>query len=328
VMGAIPLPGEGRWRLVNVNPKDDKLEGTHLVDHFRELLHANGKPRATLTDATWASSFHVQRRITDRFRVGRCFVAGDAAHIHSPAGGQGLNTGIQDAANLAWKLGLVVAGAAPETILDSYEAERRPVARGVLRGTDLLTRAIALRHPVAVSIRNAVVSFLAHFDFVQRRIAHTMSELDINYRRSPLVADDHGSGPRPGDRAPDVPCGAPDGRVQRLFEVLRDTRHTLLLFVDNSMPTETSGAIQAVGDLLSERYRRWINAHLVQRADVPLPNIRWNGARLLDRSGHLYRRFGASSSCLYLIRPDGYVGYRSQPPDAKKLAAYLGRVFV
>ena len=92
-----------------------------MVDRFQRLLRDQGlRPSAEVSDPGWTSAFRIHRRVVDRFRDGRCFVAGDAAHIHSPAGGQGMNTGIQDAYNLAWKLGLVVRGASPEALLDSY----------------------------------------------------------------------------------------------------------------------------------------------------------------------------------------------------------------
>ena len=125
-----------------------------------------------------------------------------------------MNTGIQEACNLAWKLGLIHAGVAhdPEGLLDSYEAERRPIALDVLRGTDLVTRAVTLRNPLLESLRNGLASLLTEFDFVRQRISVGVSELGIDYRKSPIVAEDRPGpmglcpfpGPRAGDRVPDV----------------------------------------------------------------------------------------------------------------------------
>jgi hypothetical protein len=236
-----------------------------------------------------------------------------------------MNTGIQDAHNLAWKLALVAQGTAPESLLDSYDAERLPVAKGILRGTDLLTRVVTLRNPVGTAMRNALISFLAEFDFVQRRIARGMSELNIDYRQSPLVAEDWGGsrgGLRPGDRVPDLPLGGAPGR---LFEVLQNGRHTLLLFP--SADPEADRTASAIGDLIQRDYRSWVVPCLVRHAEGPA-TTRWEGPRLDDQGGRLHARFGADTHCLYLVRPDGYVGYRNRPADAGKLASYLRRLFV
>ena len=141
-IGAFPLPEPGRWRLVDASGAVGTDDPPRAVERFQSLLNANGFPHARLSEPVWVSSFRIHRRVVDRFRSGNCLVAGDAAHIHSPAGGQGMNTGIQEACNLAWKLGLVHAGVArdPAGLLDSYGAERRPIALDVLRGTDLATR--------------------------------------------------------------------------------------------------------------------------------------------------------------------------------------------
>jgi hypothetical protein len=257
-----------------------------------------------------------------------------------------MNTGIQDADNLAWKLALVVAGAAPEALLGSYEAERRPVAVSVLRGTDLPTRAVTLRHPLATGARNALAELLGQFDFVRRRIVRALSELDVGYRGSPIVAEDRPSllasvlpggagmlahhdfalGPRPGDRAPDVAFREDEAGPARLCDAVRDTRHVLLLFEGVEGAGVSPAAVEAVGDLVHGRYERRVAAYLVTHTDLP-PAVRWAGPRLIDAHGRLHRRFGAAVPCLYLIRPDRHVGYRAQPPDAARLAAYLGRLF-
>jgi 2-polyprenyl-6-methoxyphenol hydroxylase-like FAD-dependent oxidoreductase len=347
-LGCFPLPAPGQWRLVDAPGAGPVIQGSDLVPHFRSLLGSVGPQGARITETGWSSSFHIQRRIVDRFRAGRCFVAGDAAHVHSPAGGQGMNTGIQDAHNLAWKLALVVRGAAPATLLDSYEAERRPVALDVLRGTDLLTRAVTLRYPVAVSARNALVSFVAQFDFVRRRAARALSEVNIEYRHSPIVAEDRGSlvrallpggegpglrgyydfatGPRAGDRVPDVGFAqGAAGQPGRLFETLDGTRHTLLLFEGTSPSADETRAVQAVAALVQQRdndlVRLWLVSNAGSSSSLACP-------RLIDGDGSAHRRYGARSACLYLIRPDRYVGYRSQPPDADKLATYLRGLFV
>src|ERR1039457_2232229 len=140
-----------------------------------------------LEEVLWFSSYRVHSRKADSFEKGRCYIAGDAAHIHSPAGGQGMNTGIQDAYNLAWKLAMVVRGSAPDSLLDSYTAEREPVSRSVLALTANLTAVATLRHPVSQKIRNRLIPILASFDVIENRLVERLAEIGINYRGSPIT---------------------------------------------------------------------------------------------------------------------------------------------
>ncbi len=339
---AFPFPEEGRWRLVETSADTTAdADPGRVVARFQAILREHGRPEATVSDPTWTSSFRIHRRVAGRFREGRCFIAGDAAHIHSPAGGQGMNTGIQDAYNLAWKLGLAARGVAPDSLLDSYSTERRGVVAGVVRGSHLLTRMVTLRNPVARSIRDHLAMILGEFDLVARRMSLDLSELGVGYRQSPIVAEDRpgpfrpgildaldfGAGPHPGDRVPDIPLEPPpdiDGPT-RLFDVLRGTRHVLLLF-EGAHDVRDPAPIEAVG-ALARLHAPDLDAYLVARGDVAPPGISWDGPTLRDHFGELHRRFGARGACLYLVRPDGYIGYRAMPPDPVRLQAYLGRIF-
>ena len=315
---AFPMPEAGRWRLIDGSGQSaDDAEPGRVVAWFQRLLREHGRPEAVVSDPTWTSAFRLHRRVVDRFRSGRCFVAGDAAHIHSPAGGQGMNTGIQDAYNLAWKLALVDRGASPDSLLDSYTPERRPTALGVLGETDAMTRMVTLRNPIARSARNHLASVLGQFDFFSRQVSRNLSELGVAYRESPIVAEDRPGailapaealafrrGPRPGDRVPDVPLEAPG--PDRLHRALLGTRHVLLLF----------GEVDpAVLDLAGRHAGEITTCRVGGEGTIP------------DPDGHLAHRFGVRSAALYLIRPDGYVAYRAEPADAGGLAAYLGRIF-
>jgi len=336
---AFPMPEPGRWRLVDGSGMATQdAEPARVVARFQGLLREHGRPEATVSDPTWTSAFRIHRRVADRFREGRCFVAGDAAHIHSPAGGQGMNTGIQDAYNLAWKLALVDRGASPDSLLDSYSPERRSAVAGVVQGSHLATRLVTLRNPVARSIRDHLAGLLGEFDFVARRLSRDISELGVGYPDSPAVAEDRSGllaglphaldfrgGPRPGDRVPDFPLEPGPGHdgPTRLFEALRGTRHVLLLFEGDR---GEGGAFAAVHDA-ARPLGAEIDAYLVTRGEVARPSIVWDGPTLADRSRALHHGFGVRGAAVALIRPDGYLGYRASPPDAAKLAAYLGRIF-
>jgi 2-polyprenyl-6-methoxyphenol hydroxylase-like FAD-dependent oxidoreductase len=177
-----PLPG-GRHRIVataDVAPEHPDR------DHIQALLDARGpqKRPALVKDVVWSSRFRVHHRLADRYREGRVFLAGDAAHVHSPAGGQGMNTGIQDAVALAARLASVLRDAADERVLDGYEAERRPVAADVVAFTDRMTRVATVDHPGVRRIRNATLRVLDRIPAVRRKMALNLSELAIDRRHT------------------------------------------------------------------------------------------------------------------------------------------------
>jgi hypothetical protein len=191
-----------------------------------------GKPR--LSDLRWSSRFRISIRIADRYRVGNLFIAGDAAHIHPPTGGQGMNTGIQDAYNLAWKMALVSRGAADEKLLDSYQEERRPVGVEVLERTKLASIWLG-------RVRK------------EDRLADT--QILVNYRSRWVEQAAAAAGPRAGDRAPDAQGMRRDhlGFPLRVFDVLRGTEHVVLVSLeqDSRLP---GGPLQSFASELSRGY--------------------------------------------------------------------------
>jgi 2-polyprenyl-6-methoxyphenol hydroxylase-like FAD-dependent oxidoreductase len=351
-MVCFPLPEPGRWRLVDTTGLVDAQTPEAIADRFRSLVNEHVAPGTVVDEPSWTSSFRLHRRVVDRYRVGRCFVAGDAAHLHSPAGGQGMNTGIQDAFNLAWKLALAVQGRAAEGLLDSYQAERRPVAVGVLRGTDVMTRVVTLRNPLARTVRNRLFAIAGGLSAVRHRVSLQLSELAVNYRQSPIVAgDDPGwleaigrgglaglrrerafaGGPRAGDRAPDVPLRSEiqpgDPAWSRLSDALSEPCHHLLVFEGlepTDGPVPDGRAIEALVE--ASRGRDWLVPWRVRNARTADDGAA--AARiLLDPDGVLHRAYGALAPCLYVIRPDGYIGYRSPRCDGRGLRDYRKRIF-
>jgi 2-polyprenyl-6-methoxyphenol hydroxylase-like FAD-dependent oxidoreductase len=332
LLAVFPLPGSKRWRLIDATGEtyndDDPLA---IPDRFQKLLHKAGLSDAEIEEVEWVSSFHISRRAADRLRVGRCFLAGDAAHIHSPVGGQGMNTGIQDAHDLAWKLALVIEGAAPKSLLDSYQAERHAVAESVLRDTDRATWVATLKNPFGRGIRNLLVRLLSRSTSVRRHLTRDLSELGVSYRGSPAVSEDwpgHSPAevPRAGDRVPDIELDGAPGRANRLHELLHGTRYTLLEFEAKDGANHNG---HAAAESLPERWADHIDAYRVLRPGADTASTKSPSARaIFDPDGRLHERFDARDDCLYLIRPDGYVGYRAHPPDPGRLAAYMERVLI
>jgi len=320
LVGVIPF-FENRWRIVADIPPDSRDPSSPEVtlDEVQALLDRRGL-QYRASDPDWMARFNISHRKVREFRQLRVFLAGDAAHIHSPAGGQGMNTGIQDAFNLAWKLALVLRGGAPAQLLASYHVEREPVARDVLNLTDRITRMATMRNSVAQSVRDFLLPRISGIDFLGDKIADRLAELNVTYRTSPIVENHGGGRLKAGDRAPDAELRDENSRARRLFELFHEPRHVLLLFLgalDIAAATfnEIERAIGAVPQGTIDCYR-------IVRGQGGLP------AELRDTSGLAHAAYGLSEGGVVLVRPDGYIGYRNNNFDLEKLQTYLARVFV
>lgn len=354
VLANLPLLSEGRYRVIAPNMPDPDAEAT--LEMFERIVAQRAPEGTRVSDPAWITKFRFHGRIVPRYRVGQVFLAGDAAHVHSPVGGQGMNMGIQDAVNLAWKLALVVRGAGRPDLLDSYDPERRPVARATVTVTDRATkgmmRMMALRSPIAEALRNQAVSFIAGSGFVGERLFRTVGQLGVDYGDSPIVGEHHVSiwssdvGPgrdtehpkvgdwlgwhgrlAPGARVPDVDLDAAVDDAGTLFQLLHGTEHVLFLF-DGAAATESGYEnLAGIARRVTERYGDHVRVYVV----VPFPErpaaLDWDGPIVHDTDATLHRHFGASSEGLHLVRPDGYVGFRSLPADGDRLMAYLATIF-
>ncbi|MEO3828035.1 FAD-dependent monooxygenase [Actinomadura sp. B10D3] len=221
--------GDGWYRVIAWNRRHQAPDSAPVdMDELREVARRALGTDLGMRDPRWTSRFHSDERQVPRYRVGRVFLAGDAAHVHSPAGGQGMNTGIQDAANLGWKLAAGLQGWAPSWLLDSYHEERYPVGRLVLRGSGLLLR-FALAEPLWLrTARGAAAWAATHTRPVARRMAGAVSGIDIAYPAP------RGSHRLAGRRAPDVPLAGEPGRLYRL---LGDGRFVLVVAANDPAVT-------------------------------------------------------------------------------------------
>ena len=346
-----PLP-KGRAAIVaDLGPAkgDHPPPGAPTLADLQALFDAR-TPGGVLSDPIWSVRYRVHCRQAERYQVGRVFLLGDAAHVCSNIGGQGMNTGMQDAYNLGWKLGLVANGRSPTSLLDSYHPERHQAGQDMLCLSDHLHR-IALREEAHLSlpesVRQRLATVLASQEVMQQRMRKAVAELNIGYRRSPIIAEHHrllprrdearadvlgwhdfGAGPPAGHRAVDAPLMLHPGREPvRLFQRLRGTAHHVVLFAGAHATAETHRRLQALAAATVRAHPGRIETHLIVAHELP-GDLAGNGDILLDPQGELHHRYGARSACLYVVRPDGYIGFRSQPPDAKALSAYLTRIFL
>lgn len=239
----------------------------------------------------WFSYFKIHRRMVGKLRVGNCFLAGDAAHIHSPAGGQGMNTGIADAYNLAWKLSLVVKGIAQPSLLDSYEKERLPVARNVLSSTTRFTKLLNFVQKTGFFPLFFFVLFLIRKVFI-REVARGLTQLSLAYKKSPYIQeslkDVFWGGPRSGERAPNVLLE----NGKQFFEYLNNPNPLLLLFQENNALKEKGFDVLVLND------------------------------------AHLMNAYKANKDSVYFIRPDGVIGYRERIVNVTNIQKYLKRLFL
>lgn len=347
------LPVEqGRYRII-CGPRDGVAllgeDEQPTLAFFQGLFDKWTSASAKLSDAVWLSKFSVSRRLVPDYRCDRVFLAGDAAHIHSPAGGQGMNLGMHDAYNLGWKLALVARGQADARLLDSYNAERRPLAEATLEGTSRATKMVTLRNPIARTLRNHLAEHLIGLEVVQERMQRTMSMLSLSYRESPIVEQyrqslahanvrtsettenpsirhwrEFGKAPAAGDRAPDVSFG-PD--ESRLFKLLRGTKHTLLLFDGAAATAEGYDSLASIAKAVAEQYGEHVRTHIIVPSGNRPAALEGSESVVLDVDGEIHDVYGAGAECLYLIRPDGYIGFRCQPADIDRLTDHLFVIF-
>ena len=297
-----PMRGTNHWRIVGIVPP--QLREQKDLDFAAVVPSLRGEAGAGLSidGCSWFSTYRIHHRAAARFRDRRCFLLGDAAHVHSPVGAQGMNTGLQDAYNLAWKLALVVQGKVDAALLDSYEAERQPVAQRLLDTTDRGFRLVVSDSWFAGLLRTQVLARIAAFA-VNRKSAQkvafrTVSQTGIHYRRSPLSRSADAlpkEAPQAGDRFPwmnlQLEAG---GSVADLFQTLDDTRCNLLVF------GQAAPALPEMDGLLKVQVIPLTAGNEAEQARTHVPR-----------------------SAFFLLRPDGHIGLCGRAVDAAAVRRYF-----
>ena len=300
-------------------------EANPTLEDFKEFFSEMAPGQGRLYDPTWLARFKLHHRGVNTYRDGRLFVAGDAGHMHSPAGGQGMNTGIQDAINLGWKLARVIRGQDPDTFLDTYHNERWPVGQRLLRGTDQIFSFGASTNRFFIFMRNLLLPWLLpwYAGSAERRagLFLFMSEFDIQYRGSAIVDTAPGfDGPvQGGDRAQDGKVLIEDGKEVWLMSLCHGPSHHLILF---------SGIDAKAADL-----------HELRAAETRFQNVNHDaavsylisgtsarsGSSYVDPTGKMHELYGFEQPGYVYVRPDGYVEHIGLLKDFDTLLQWLAK---
>jgi 2-polyprenyl-6-methoxyphenol hydroxylase-like FAD-dependent oxidoreductase len=299
-----PMKGKDRWRVIGILPEPMRNRADLTFDELVPALRQEAGASLQFRECSWFSTYRIHHRAARSFRDRRCFLLGDAAHVHSPMGAQGMNTGLQDAYNLAWKLALVIKGRADAALLDSYEQERIPVAQRLLRTTDRAFQLVVSDGWLAGMFRTRIMARLAAramtVERVRRLAFRTISQIGIRYPDSRLSLTLPGlpqGAPAAGDRFPWLHLKLQeDGSVEDLFSKLNDTCFNLLLFGQADDTVEMPGW----GELL--------NVYAVP-ADAS------NDAEL--------ERAQIARPSTYLLRPDGHIGLCGTRLEPAAIKRYL-----
>ena len=295
---AFPFPDPGKWRLLDTTGEGEPEDPGQIARQFSAKL-SQALGRDTIVDSpSWASKFTIQQRAVPAMHVGRCFVSGDAAHVHSPASGQGLNTGIQDAYNLAWKLAMVVHGHADATLLDTYDAERVPIGQALLASTGEVMNTAMVDTPTG-DTKDTEDSDRAFM----RQLIRNMSGLGIAYPDSALTVhdDESGKGPRPGQRLTQISAAeAQSPGWTALRALLRASAWHLLVFAGSGDTTSQDHVTAQTGSLPA-----WLDKVTIspRRPDE-------DGHGVWDPDGRVRDTLGAIEGDWILVRPDGYLSAR------------------
>jgi len=296
------MPGEKRWRIVGAFPEGHEGEaGEVLYEEIEARIKEEAQLELDITRVDWFSTYKVHTRHVDKFSSGRCFVAGDAAHIHTPAGGQGMNTGIQDAYNLAWKLALVIKHSARERILDTYNEERLPNAKRLTATTDRMFNLAAGKDWFVGLIRTTIfppmAKYILSIEAVRKRFFILISQIGIRYRDSSLSrhegADDFEV--KAGDR---MPYFLVDGKS--IYDQLRAPKFHLVRFSEAGHESEI-GEIGSHADLVDQY--------------------------VVTRNPQVTEIFGTNEPFNVLLRPDNYVAFISRDTSLGAVTDYLKEIF-
>lgn len=328
ISACFPLPNNRMRVTCELPPTQQKIDYPDVLAIMHERISKDLK----LIGPKDLSPFIIHHRQAKMYHKGRVFLAGDAAHIHSPAGGQGMNTGIQDAYNLAWKLALVQKGFSSKDLLDSYFLERYPIAKWVLSATDRLTKMMTTKNSILVFLRNSFLSLIGHIDAFKLKLPKQFSQLYLQYKHNNILYRDclehHPQNVLVGYRAPDHSLKSCETKMDtRLFKLFQGTHHTLLLFLGKNPPEADLISLNELYSFVQNHYGALIHPYFLLKDEKYLNACQDIKHCFIDNSPSVHSHYGIEVSTGVLVRPDGYVGFANQPPSIKGFEMYLKTLF-
>lgn len=304
IFSAFPL-GSNKYRITaNLhldNPRKFFTE-REVIEIVQERAHGEYYAKSV----SWISPFWIHSNLVKHMHYGLVFLAGDAAHIHSPLGGQGMNTGLQDAYNLAWKLALVIKGKANPSLLDSYQTERFPIVKNIVNQTEKLTKMALYEKSFLPKLRKYCNRIACNQISVSKKMGMQLTQLDIQYQNS-LIIDCSASdiqSPRPGVRAPNVIIDKNDF----LYDHLLNTQHNILFFIGDELKKNQINKINAIQQWIHQSYSDLIKVHVIAKSDI---TDKADGI-IFDKNGSIHDRYDIKKLATYIIRPDNYIAYFSK----------------
>lgn len=317
-LATFPL-GHGKYRLAaNLNQAVPRKIFTER--EVKEIIMERSNGEFNVESVSWISPFWIHSKMLGKLRVDRTFFVGDAAHIHSPVGAQGMNTGIQDAYNLAWKLALVIHKIADEKLLDSYQAERLPIIKDIVKETERLTKILINNNKLFGIIRNGILKLVRHNKFILNKISMRISQLAICYKNSPIVQyiSPLKHSPKPGDRIPNVAIS----HSAHLYDSLKNNKHTILLFSGTTADQYTMNTLFSLQKWIDENYPDIANTHIITNTQQTIPNT------IYDVNNAIHKRFKIKNSAIYIVRPDNYIGAVANEISMQIIKSYFNGLFI
>lgn len=303
MLGLTPLPKSNIWQLQATISAEIQNPAEPSLELYQTMLDQRaGTGRVKLTHASWLSIYRINVRMVECYHSHSVFLAGDAAHVHSPAGGQGMNTGIQDAYNLGWKLAAVLQGA-DTTLLHTYDEERRPIAQAVLEDSSKKIKSVTATVTASESLSQSLSTISDDLT----------SGLPISYRSSSLTRSFTGKNAPlllPGDRAPNADMLQSKESFGSIFDLLRGTHWTVLAFVNHTDPSVLENL-----------------SHDQVRLYCILPSDTERTDQIIDKAGNAYRIYNILNEELLFIRPDGYIALRTSIEESTSILQYLNSIY-
>lgn len=345
----LPMPQGWVRTFASVAPENEDLHAD--LPSFLRMIQERVDVPCEVVEAGWIAEFNIHRRMVSHYRQDRVFLAGDAAHIHSPVGGQGMNIGIQDAMNLGFKLALVVQGKAHPALLDSYEIERHHAAARTLRDTHLATTLSLFQSPWLRIPRDLMGRATQGSTALARWMCELIASFHTDVRDSPAVESVRGSllqtdviadlsteepslyehlsystGTRAGERAPYAKFGENDENSS--FSLQASHLHTLILFDGLARTTEGYLKLAAIAHEVENVFPGIMRTIIVVPDSKRPTDLPVDVTVVADPGAKLHNAYQAFAECAFLIRPDGYVAFRCQPADPSQITTFLRKIFV